>query len=42
MTNADITPSTKVRDLLIKYPELEDKLIAMAPPFKKLNFSVNF
>jgi len=36
MTNADITPSTKVRDLLIKYPELEDKLIAMAPPFKKL------
>jgi hypothetical protein len=31
-----IAPSTTVHDLLVKYPELEDKLIAMAPPFKKL------
>lgn len=36
MTNIDINPSTKVHDLLIAYPELEDKLISMAPPFKKL------
>lgn len=32
----NIDPSTKVHDLLVEYPELEDKLIAMAPPFKKL------
>jgi len=31
-----ITPSTKVADLLDRYPELEDVLIGMAPPFKKL------
>ncbi len=34
--NLEITSSTTVHDLLDEYPELEDKLIAMAPPFKKL------
>jgi hypothetical protein len=32
----DITPSVKVHDLLEAYPELEDVLIGIAPPFKKL------
>jgi hypothetical protein len=32
----DINPSTTVYELLDAYPELEDKLIAMAQPFKKL------
>lgn len=32
----DITPSTKVNDILTAYPEIEDDLIKMAPPFKKL------
>lgn len=32
----DITPETKVAALLQHYPELEDVLIGMAPPFKKL------
>jgi len=36
MTKIDINPSTKVDELLNTYPELEDKLISMAPPFKKL------
>lgn len=31
-----ITPATIVYDLLKEYPELEDVLIAMAKPFKKL------
>lgn len=31
-----ITPKTKVAALLEHYPELEDVLIGMAPPFKKL------
>ena len=31
-----IHPSTKVAQLLKAYPELEDVLIRMAPPFKKL------
>ncbi len=31
-----ILPSTKVAELLDAYPELEDVLIRMAPPFKKL------
>jgi len=31
-----IQPSTKVAQLLDAYPELEDLLIRMAPPFKKL------
>ncbi len=34
--NQGITSSTKVADLLAQYPELEDVLIAMAPPFRKL------
>jgi hypothetical protein len=34
--NLEITPSTKVAELLAAYPELEDVLIGMAPPFKKL------
>ena len=38
MTDArlQIEPSTRVADLLDAYPELEDRLIRMAPPFKKL------
>jgi hypothetical protein len=32
----EIQPSTKVADLLDAYPELEDTLVAMAPPFRKL------
>ncbi len=35
-TNIKIDPSTKVSDLLNAYPELEETLIAIAPPFKKL------
>ena len=31
-----ITPSTKVAALLDSYPQLEDVLIGIAPPFKKL------
>ena len=31
-----ITPKTKIFDLLEAYPLLEDVLIAIAPPFKKL------
>jgi hypothetical protein len=38
MTNSDfpIVSSTKVAALLDRYPELEDVLIGLAPPFKKL------
>ena len=38
MTTGDIeiTPSTIVNDLLDAYPELEETLISIAPPFKKL------
>jgi hypothetical protein len=36
MKSIDITPSVKVHDLLEAYPELEDVLIGIAPPFKKL------
>lgn len=32
----EVTPETKVHDLLEAYPELEDVLISIAPPFKKL------
>jgi len=32
--NFEITISTKVNDLLTAYPELEDTLIEIAPPFK--------
>ncbi len=32
----EITPSTKINDLLKTYPELEEVLLATAPPFKKL------
>lgn len=32
----DITPSVTVHALLEAYPELEDLLIGMAPPFKRL------
>ncbi len=35
-TNIKIDPFTKVSDLLNAYPELEETLIAIAPPFKKL------
>ncbi len=36
MDHIEITPSTKVGDLLDFYPELEETLISIAPPFKKL------
>lgn len=32
----DITPSVTVHTLLLEYPELEDVLIGIASPFKKL------
>ena len=32
----EITPSTKINDLLKAYPELEEVLLTTAPPFKKL------
>ena len=32
----EITPSITVHELLEAYPELEDVLIGIAPPFKKL------
>jgi Domain of unknown function (DUF1858) len=32
----EITPQTMVSDLLVNYPELEDKLIEISPIFKKL------
>ena len=32
----EIGPSTTVHELLNAYPELEEKLISIAPPFKKL------
>ncbi|MCF6353783.1 MAG: DUF1858 domain-containing protein [Candidatus Polarisedimenticolaceae bacterium] len=35
-TKTDITPSLTVHALLEAYPELEDLLIGMAPPFKRL------
>ncbi len=35
-TKIDITPSVTVHALLEAYPELEDLLIGMAPPFKRL------
>jgi len=34
--NADITPKTLVGDLIKNYPQLEEKLIEVAPVFKKL------
>jgi hypothetical protein len=35
-SNIDINPSTTVHDLLEAYPQLEEVLIGIAPPFKKL------
>ena len=35
-TNIDITPETKVGALLDSYPQLEELLIKLAPPFAKL------
>jgi hypothetical protein len=32
----EITPTTRVGDMLDTYPELEETLIGIAPPFKKL------
>jgi len=32
----EITPATRVGDLLDNYPELEETFIGIAPPFKKL------
>lgn len=36
MEKIQITPEIKISELLDNYPELEDKLIEIAPPFKKL------
>lgn len=36
-SNIEITPSVTVHALLDAYPELEEVLIGIAPPFKKLN-----
>ena len=36
MNKLQITPEIKVSELLNNFPELEDKLIEIAPPFKKL------
>jgi len=36
MSTLEITPSVTVHALLVEYPELEDVLIGMSPPFKKL------
>jgi Domain of unknown function (DUF1858) len=36
MNELQITPEIKVSDLLDNFPELESKLIEIAPPFKKL------
>ena len=35
-SSLEITPETKIGDLLKTSPQLEDELIKMAPPFKKL------
>ena len=35
-SSLEITPETKIGALLKTYPDLEDELIKMAPPFKKL------
>ena len=35
-TELEIVPSTTVNELLTAYPELEERLIGIAPPFKKL------
>jgi hypothetical protein len=34
--NIEITPTTKVNELLNAFPDLEETLIGIAPPFKKL------
>lgn len=36
MGNLAITAKTKIYDLLVAYPELEDVLVSVAPKFKKL------
>ncbi len=36
MSNKFITPETKISDLLNNFPEIEGKLIELAPTFKKL------
>jgi hypothetical protein len=36
MDNTLITPETKIHDLLVNYPQLEDVLIEITPVFKKL------
>lgn len=35
-TRLTITPQTRIRELIDAYPELEDKLVEMAPAFGKL------
>lgn len=36
MTKIQITPEIKISELLDNFPDLEEKLIEIAPPFKKL------
>ena len=36
MNKIQITPEIKISELLENFPEIEDKLIEIAPPFKKL------
>ena len=36
MDDLEITPSTTVDELLKSYPDLEERLVGIAPPFKKL------
>lgn len=36
MNDLQILPATKIADVLDTYPQLEDVLIGMAPPFRKL------
>ncbi|PID57898.1 MAG: hypothetical protein CR986_08245 [Ignavibacteriae bacterium] len=40
MAKLQITPEIKINELLENYPELEEKLIEIAPPFKKLKNEV--
>ncbi len=39
-SKVEINPSTTVHELLEAYPELEEKLISIAPPFKKLKIRI--
>ena len=36
MVDLNITPKTKIAELLSAYPQLEEKLVKMSPAFEKL------